>query len=137
MIKFNCFVRSSAVAILYISVIFLLSACESGKPEAKTDTTKELETPTIYASNPHNGDAASIAEGKKIFDFKCSQCHGPDASGGPEAPDLTDKETVYGASDGDMFKTAYYGTDKGMPTWGKDLGVDGIWKVIAYIDSLK
>ncbi len=135
--KFDCFVRSRAAAILCGLVFFLLSACNSGEPESKTDISKGLETPLIYASNPYNEDAASIAEGKKIFDIKCSQCHGPDASGGPEAPDLTDKETIYGASDGDMFKTAYYGTDKGMPTWGKDLGADGIWKVIAYIDSLK
>ena len=135
--KFDCFVRSRVVAIFYISVTFLLSGCEGVEPEAKTDASKELEAPLIYASNPYNADPASIAEGKKIFDLKCSQCHGPDAGGGPEAPDLTDKETVYGASDGDMFKTAYYGTDKGMPTWGKDLGADGIWKVIAYIDSLK
>ena len=137
MIKFDCFVRSRAKTLFFILVSLLLSACEGGEPEAKADSSKELEAPLIYASNPYNADVASITEGKKIFDLKCSQCHGPDAGGGPEAPDLTDKETVYGASDGDMFKTAYYGTDKGMPTWGKDLGADGIWKVIAYIDSLK
>jgi len=135
--KFDCFVRSRTVAVFYILVTFVLSGCEGGEPEVKADSSKELETPLIYASNPYNEDAASIGEGKKLFDIKCSQCHGPDASGGPEAPDLTDKETIYGASDGDMFKIAYYGTDKGMPTWGKELGADGIWKVMAYIDSLK
>lgn len=135
--KYAFFLRSKAKTLFFISVSLLLSGCEGGEPEAKTDSSKGLEAPLIYTSNPYNGDAASIAEGKKIFDLKCSQCHGPDAGGGPEAPDLTDKETVYGASDGDMFKTAYYGTDKGMPTWGKDLGADGIWKVVAYINSLK
>ena len=137
MIKFDCSVGSRTVVIFCISLVFLFSGCEGGEPEVKADSSKGLETPLIYASNPYKGDAASIVEGKKIFDIKCSQCHGPDASGGPEAPDLTDKETIYGASDGDMFKTAYYGTDKGMPTWGKDMGADGIWKVMAYIDSLK
>lgn len=135
--KIDYFVRSRVIAIVYISVMFLLSGCEGGESDTKSDSSKELEAPLIYDSNPYKADAASIAEGKKIFDLKCSQCHGPDAGGGPEAPDLTDEESVYGASDGDIFKTAYYGTDKGMPTWGKELGADGIWKVIAYIDSLK
>lgn len=135
--KFVCFIRGRAKILFFVSLSLMLSACEGGEPEAKVDSSELLETPVIHASNPYKGDALSIAEGKKIFDLKCSQCHGPDAGGGPEAPDLTDKETVYGVLDGDMFKTAYYGTDKGMPTWGKDLGADGIWKVIAYINSLK
>ena len=135
--KFACFLRNRAKILAFVSLSLLLSACEGGEPIAKVDSSEVLEAPIIHASNPYKGDAASIGEGKKIFDLKCSQCHGPDADGGPEAPDLTDKETVYGDLDGDMFKTAYYGTDKGMPTWGKELGADGIWKVIAYINSLK
>ena len=135
--KLVCFIMGRAKILAFVSLSLLLSACEGGEPIAKVDSSEALEAPVIHASNPYKGDAASITEGKKTFDLKCSQCHGPDAGGGPEAPDLTDKETVYGALDGDMFKTAYYGTDKGMPTWGKDLGSDGIWKVIAYINSLK
>ena len=135
--KFDSFLRSGGRIFFFASLSLLISACEGGKPDAKVDSSEVLDPPIIHESNPYKGDLPSIAEGKKIFDLKCSQCHGPDAGGGPEAPDLTDKETVYGALDADMFKTAYYGTDKGMPTWGKELGSDGIWKVIAYINSLK
>ena len=134
MMKHDFFLSGRVKILFFASLGLLLSACEGEGPKAGTD---DLVPPLVHASNPYKGDKVSIAEGKKIFDLKCSQCHGPDAGGGPEAPDLTDKEAIYGDSDGDMFKTAYYGTEKGMPTWGKELGADGLWKVMAYINSLK
>ena len=53
MIKFDCFVRSRAKTLFFILVSLLLSACEGGEPESKTDISKELETPLIYESNPY------------------------------------------------------------------------------------
>jgi len=88
-------------------------------------------------SNPFKGNPTSIQEGRKLFEKKCSQCHGPDAGGGPEAPDLTDKIMIYGVSDRDLFESAYSGRPNGMPTWKDELGPEKIWKVLAYIDSLK
>jgi len=31
----------------------------------------------------------------------------------------------------------YFGTDKGMPTWKEELSRDKIWKVLAYVESLR
>ena len=136
-VKINRFLSSRIHAVFMALCILLFFGCGGDGSKAKTEKPLELEEPVIYDKNPYRSDGVAIAEGKNLFDVKCSQCHGPDAGGGPEAPDLTDNETIYGSLDGDVFRTVFYGTDKGMPTWGKDLGVDGIWKIIAYIESLK
>ena len=113
--------------------LLLFAGCSGGAPESE----QPEEELVIPGANPLRGNAAAIAEGKNIFKVKCSQCHGPDAVGGPEAPDLTDEETRYGSADDDVFRIVWYGTPSNMPTWKKDLGKDNIWKVLAYVESLK
>ncbi len=100
---------------------------------------------TIWAGNeprakpevtcPYMGDAAAIAEGKKLFDRNCAECHG-DGTGG-SGPDLTDNEWLCGGSDAQIFATVSNGRPGGMPSWSSDLKDDEIWKIIAFIRSLK
>lgn len=100
---------------------------------------------TIWAGNqppakpevtcPYRGDAAAIAEGKKFFDRNCAECHG-DGTGG-SGPDLTDNEWLCGGSDAQIFATVSNGRPGGMPSWSSDLKDDEIWKIIAFIRSLK
>jgi len=84
---------------------------------------------------PYTGDAAAIAEGKKLFDRNCAECHG-DGTGG-SGPDLTDNEWLCGGSDAQIFATVSNGRPGGMPSWSSDLKDDEIWKIIAFIRSLK
>jgi len=84
---------------------------------------------------PYIGDAAAIAQGKKLFDRNCAECHG-DGTGG-SGPDLTDNEWLCGGSDYQIFSTVSNGRPGGMPSWSSDLKDDEIWKIIAFIRSLK
>ena len=86
--------------------------------------------------NPYEGKPPAIREGEKIFDARCADCHGGDAMG-QSGPDLTDDKWIYGGSDADMFETVANGRKGGMPSWRSELAKDDIWKVIAYIRSLK
>ena len=125
------FYRLTLLSIILIGIT--LSAC-SGEDKVSNEDSEEL---TIPATNPLDGNTGAIAKGEKLFAIKCSQCHGPAAVGGPEAPDLTDSETNYGDADDDLFRIIWYGTPNSMPTWEKNLGKENIWKVVAYLQSIK
>jgi cytochrome c oxidase cbb3-type subunit 3 len=56
---------------------------------------------------------------------------------GQSGPDLTDGTWIYGGSDADVFETVSNGRKGGMPSWRSELKADDIWKVIAYVRSLK
>jgi len=100
--------------------------------------------------NPLIGDAASLADGKKIYEMNCAACHGIDAKG-DIGPDLTDKEWVYVQSpvgDDTVFFIVADGTKKdqefegrkakgGMPSWGEFFGKKKIWSLVSYIRSLE
>jgi len=86
--------------------------------------------------NPFEGNAAAVKDGEKLFDERCADCHGSDAMGGA-GPDLTDDKWLYGGSDADLFTTVSGGRKGGMPSWKGQLKDEEIWKVIAYVRSLK
>jgi len=89
----------------------------------------------LPAANPYEGDAAAVAEGKQTFDTICMACHKPDGSG-LVGPSLVDPYWKYGSSDAEQFETVAKGRPLGMPPWEAQLGVEKIWKVIAYVNSL-
>lgn len=104
---------------------------------ANDQTVEENSEEIVFAEkNPYSNNASALGEGKRIFKIKCTQCHGEKATGGA-GPNLADNETIYGSADDATFRIIYYGTPNGMPTWKKELGSDKIWKVMAYMESLK
>lgn len=128
--------KNRIIISLFLLILFAF-ACSGESEKELLGEVKPESKPVIYGSNPYKKDEKAIMTGKKIFEIKCSQCHGPDAGGGPEAPDLTDRVTIYSSKEQDVFKTIYYGTEKGMPTWKDDLGSENIWKVMAFLGTLK
>ena len=85
------------------------------------------------AKNPFAGDTGAAREGGKLFTaMNCDGCHGGGATGWV-GPSLVDGRWRYGGSDGDLFRSIYYGRPKGMPAFGGVLPADGIWQLIAYI----
>ena len=126
-----------SVATLLLTILLLGTACGGKDSPPPPPAAQELTEAEIAEVNPFKGEASAIAEGKRLFAIKCSPCHGPDGTGGAEAPDLTDGVTIYSGTDRAVFKIIYSGTGKGMPTWKAELGPESIWKVMAYVESLR
>jgi len=87
--------------------------------------------------NPYAGNAAAMREGRRLFNwYNCAGCHG-DHGGGGMGPSLRDSTWVYGGSDARIFRSIAQGRTKGMPAWGNMLPEEQIWKLVAYIKSLR
>lgn len=100
--------------------------------------------PGIHASvvfgsltNPYTGQVAAERDGRRLFlMYNCVGCHGGRAGGGM-GPSLRDSAWAYGGSDADLYATIVEGRPGGMPTWGGKIPQDQIWKLIAYIRTLR
>jgi mono/diheme cytochrome c family protein len=87
-------------------------------------------------SNPYRSDLRAIREGRRLFNwYNCSGCHG-DHAGGGMGPSLRDSTWVYGGTEARIFRSIADGRTKGMPSWGRTLPADQIWKLVAYIKTL-
>jgi cytochrome c oxidase cbb3-type subunit 3 len=87
--------------------------------------------------NPYAGNRMATGEGRKLFNwFNCSGCHG-DHAGGGMGPSLRDSSWIYGGGDSQIFASIAQGRTKGMPAWGTRLPAEQIWKLVAYIKSLR
>ncbi len=87
--------------------------------------------------NPYNGDRAAWGEGRQLFvRMNCSGCHGSHAGGGM-GPSLRDVDWIYGSTDAQVFSSIAEGRAHGMPAWGTKLNEDQIWKLVAYIKTLR
>ena len=115
---------------LMIASIFMMNGFTAGTVSSGDQPPAKPEVTCPYTNN-----TAAIAEGKKLFDKNCAECHG-DGTGG-SGPDLTDNEWLCGGSDYQIFVTILKGRPAGMPSWSGDLKDDEVWKIIAYIRSLK
>lgn len=87
--------------------------------------------------NPYTSDRTATGEGRQLFVyFNCSGCHGGRAGGGM-GPSLRDEDWLYGNTDAQIFSSIAEGRAHGMPSWQKQLTPDQIWKLVAYIKSLR
>jgi mono/diheme cytochrome c family protein len=87
------------------------------------------------STNPFAGNADAVKSGRQVFlNTGCYNCHGIEAKGGGIAPDLTASKL----DAQQMFRTIHDGRPGTlMPSWGKQLSSDEIWKVITYLQSLR
>jgi cytochrome c oxidase cbb3-type subunit 3 len=91
----------------------------------------------VEKTGPYRDDAAAIRDGRTLFvRYNCSGCHGGRAGGGM-GPSLRDEDWMYGHSDADVFDSIAQGRAHGMPAWGTRVPEDQIWRLVAYIDSLR
>jgi len=123
----SCGWLAGSIGLAVLALLFLAAASglHAGAPPAVSEV-----------KNPFEGKPEAIKEGEKIFDAKCADCHGGDAMG-QSGPDLTDDQWSYGGSDADVLETVTNGRKGGMPSWRSELSKDEIWKVIAYVRSLR
>ena len=83
-------------------------------------------------------DAASLQEGKSIFQANCIMCHAPDGGGGI-GPNLTDDHWVLGGGIKNVFHTISEGgrEGKGMVAWKATLSPKQRQQVASYVLSLQ
>jgi len=87
--------------------------------------------------NPYETDPVALTEGRKLFVwYNCAGCHGGHAGGGM-GPSLRDVDWIYGNSDAHIFDSIAHGRAHGMPAWGTKLPEEQIWKLAAYVKSLR
>ena len=83
-------------------------------------------------------DAASLQEGKSIFQANCIMCHAPDGGGGI-GPNLTDDHWILGGDIKNVFHTISEGgrEGKGMVAWKATLTAKQRQQVASYVLSLQ
>lgn len=87
--------------------------------------------------NPYDQQKVALSEGRQLFvNYNCAGCHGGHAGGGM-GPSLRNGDWIYGGSDAQVFNSIAEGRGKGMPAWGTKVPEDQIWKLVAYIKSLR
>jgi cytochrome c oxidase cbb3-type subunit 3 len=85
--------------------------------------------------NPYAGDAQSLAEGQRLYNWmNCSGCHFE--GGGGIGPPLMDDDWIYGGRPDQIFDTIADGRANGMPAYGDKLAIDQIWHIVAHVHSL-
>jgi cytochrome c oxidase cbb3-type subunit 3 len=81
-------------------------------------------------------DASMMNGGKKIYQSKCSPCHGMFAEGAI-GPNLTDRHWLHGPQLLDIYRTVREGVpEKGMLAWERQLRPAELLAVSSYVGSL-
>jgi cytochrome c oxidase cbb3-type subunit III len=135
--------------LLFFGVLFAgLLGCHRATTPVVTGGTSAASTPVgpvpgnnarliHYRSNPVNGDAVALQDGRRLFDwYNCSGCHGGHAGGGM-GPSLRDEVWIYGNRDDQIYDTIAQGRANGMPAWGSKIPQEQIWELVAYIKSMR
>jgi cytochrome c oxidase cbb3-type subunit III len=119
-----------------------MQLAELDKEIATAEVEKQAYMKQVGASMDENTvklltEKAGIEQGKKIFQEKCTACHGAEG-GGSVGPNLTDDYWLHGAGIQNLFKVIKYGVpEKGMISWEKQLSPTDIQKVASFVVSLK
>jgi mono/diheme cytochrome c family protein len=94
--------------------------------------------------NPRKGDAASLKDGKTLYDTHCKSCHGTKGKGDGSKAATLDTEcgdfttaAFHNQTDGEL----YYKTSEGrkdMPSFKKKIpDADDLWAVVNFLRTLK
>lgn len=126
-----------AAGILTIALVAFTNKTADQKPWPVPDAAKNK-------ANPVKSDAASIAEGKALYNQHCKSCHGTKGKGdGPKAAQLDTESGDFSLAafqaqtDGALFYKTSEGR-KDMPSYKKKIPeANDIWAVVNYLRTLK
>ncbi len=107
------------------------------KPEAaKPAAPVEVDPYTASYPTRPPADPAVVARGRQVFSANCSFCHGSDARGGENGPNLIRSELVLDDKDGEKISVVVLNgrLSKGMPKF--DLPMKEITSIAAYLHSI-
>ena len=103
------------------------------KPEEVDDLTQYV----LHLSH-RAADSRAVARATKLFTDNCAICHGASGTGDRKqgAPNLTDREWLYGPTATDIHDQIWNGHGGVMPTWGGKLDPETIKALAVYVHSL-
>ena len=86
--------------------------------------------------NPFDSEVNAVAAGAKLFRQNCTSCHGSEATGLKNRPNLH-SERVRAATPGELEWLLKNGSMKnGMPSWSR-LPEQQRWQIVAFLKSLQ
>lgn len=102
-------------------------------PAAQIDDLTEY----VVALSGRKADQAAVQRAAPIFQANCIACHGPAGMGDQlqGAPNLTDKEWLYGSTREDIRGQIWNGRGGVMPTWEKRLSPETIKALAVYVHA--
>src|ERR1700683_4463981 len=128
-----------------LSMLLLAVVSVSAQESKPAAVAAEYKIPADAAKmvNPVKPSAASIGQGKKMYEIDCEVCHGKDGDGkGDLAADMKVKLADYhdpaalkDRTDGELFYIIKNGKGE-MPSEGDRAKPDAIWNLVNYIRSL-
>lgn len=134
------------VAACGIALIAAAAGAQAPNPAAAPGARQLLHTPVGGTQvprqsagvlrNPYEGNAAAIAQGRRLFQsMNCVGCHASQGGGGI-GPPLSDDQWIYGSEPAQIFLTITQGRPNGMPSFAAALPEDEMWKLVAYVRTL-
>jgi mono/diheme cytochrome c family protein len=132
-----------ALCVLSMLLLAVVSAsAQESKPAAPAAEYK-IPPEAAKMANPVKPTAASIAQGKKMYEIDCEMCHGKDGDGkGDLAADMKVKLADYhdpaalkDHTDGELFYIIKNGKGE-MPSEGDRAKPYAMWNLVNYIRSL-
>jgi cytochrome c oxidase cbb3-type subunit III len=89
----------------------------------------------VSARNPYEGDAAGIAEGRRLYHwYNCSGCHFN--GGGGIGPAFLDGDWTYGGAPQNIYNSIMQGRPNGMPSYGGRVPKMQAWQIAAFVRSM-
>jgi len=95
-------------------------------------------TQYVLKLSGRKANAAAVARAEPLFKEQCAACHGDDGRGKREfgAPNLTDRDWLYGGSADEIRMQIEQGRGGVMPTWGTRLDAMTVDALAVYVHSL-
>jgi cytochrome c oxidase cbb3-type subunit III len=95
-------------------------------------------TAYVLRISGQQADTASAARGAQLFATNCAACHGADGRGDPAqgAPNLTDREWLYGGTAADISSQIHNGRGGVMPAWTQRLDPATLNALSVYVHDL-
>jgi len=92
-------------------------------------------TEYVTALSHRKADPAAVARAAPLFADNCAACHGPQGLGNQQfgAPNLTDKDWLYGPDRGSIHNQIWNGNGGVMPAWGHRFDANTIKALTVYI----
>jgi len=94
-------------------------------------------TEYVVSLSRRPADPAAVQRGAPVFAANCVICHGPTGQGNPTlgAPNLTDRDWLYGADRASIHDQIWNGRGGVMPAWGRRFDANTIKALAVYIHA--